>query len=192
LILVPNGITPEVRLVREFQLSELDPLQIVEAFDECMIATWGAAGKRAAPFRDDELVAQQWIDAGATLTKCIMIFTNQMEIMRQKKMRLPRAIKIFDSNIRDMIARDQGEEVDVWECEYSRWRSRCRGWVKNPALWRENHWGPPPFALGNRVPGAILREIDEDRKRDLGKERAESGLVASSARSRLGSVEAAP
>ena len=27
---------------------------------------------------------------------------------------------------RDAIARDEGEEVDMWDYEYSRWRWRCR------------------------------------------------------------------
>jgi hypothetical protein len=91
-----------------------------------------------------------------------------------------------------MIAREDGEEVDMWEAEYSRWRSRCRGWLKSPILWREAHWGPPPFTLGNRIPSIILLEIDEERKRNSGKEKAERGLSTSSACSSLGSVEAAP
>lgn len=146
-------------------LSDLDPLQIISAFDECMGATWGQAGKRSAPFRDDESTAQSWIDAGISLARCVMVFSTQMGMMRAKKLKMPRALKIFDSNIRDAIAHDQGDEVDVWECEYSRWRSRCQGWLKEPKFWRHEHWGPEPFETGNRVPHVILQEIDEERKR---------------------------
>lgn len=148
-------------------MNELNPFHIIEAFDECMLATWGNVGKRSAPFRDDEATAQEWINAGATLTRCIMIFTNQMEMMRHKKLRLPRALKIFDSNIRDALAKDAGEELDVWEAEYSRWRARCDGWKKNPTLWRQDFWGPEPFSNGCRVPQRILQEIDEGRIKNI-------------------------
>ena len=137
-----------------YSVSDLDPTQIIAAFDECMLAIWGTAGKRQAPFRDDEATAQSWIDLGVTLTRCVMVFTAQMERMRDRKANLPRAVKIFDSNIRAAIARDEGDDVDTWDCEYSRWRSRCRGWLKDPKLWQEitggqhRSWSAPAFLRG--------------------------------------------
>lgn len=161
-------------------MSELDPIEIIAAFDECMIATWGAAGKRSAPFRDDEAIAQSWIDAGATLTKCILVFAAQMEIMRSRRLRMPRAIKIFDANIKDAIAGDH-YGAERWECEYSRWRARCRAWLKNPSSWIENHWGPQPFTSGHRVPRVVLQKLDEEKRKFAGLKKAESGLTTSSA-----------
>lgn len=45
-------------------LSKLGPDQIIEGFDECMVSTWGWAGKREATFREEESYAQSWTDAG--------------------------------------------------------------------------------------------------------------------------------
>jgi hypothetical protein len=161
-------------------MSELEPIEIIAAFDECMISTWGTAGKRSSPFREDEATAQAWIEAGVTLTKCVIVFAAQMELMRSRRLRLPRALKIFDSNIMDAIAGDQ-YDLPPWECEYSRWRARCRAWLKNPSSWIENHWGPEPFTNGHRVPRVVLLELDEEKGRFAGLKKAERGLSTSSA-----------
>jgi hypothetical protein len=75
---------------------------------------------------------------------------------------LPASLKVFDENIETAIRKVQnGGHFDTWESEILRWRSRCKGWKRNPGLWNENAWGPPPSEAGCRAPMEVLKDWEK-------------------------------
>ena len=88
--------------------------------------------------------------AGADLVLCVMVFTQQMAWMHEKYLRsghlrdralIPHSLKVFDENIAAAIRLVKAGGVDDTEKAYSLWRSRVKGWQRNPRLWRTEFVG---------------------------------------------------
>src|SRR5690348_1460581 len=144
------------------------PLSIVQAFDQCLDYTFGRSLGRDNPHKSDISTAVRWIDEGADLVLCVMVFTQQMAWMHEKYLRsghlhdrsfIPHSLKVFDENIAAAIRVMKAGGTDESEIVYSQWRARVKGWKKNADLWRTEHWGPAPGSYGCRVPKSILAEF---------------------------------
>lgn len=142
---------------------------VIGAFDDCRELIFGIALGRDNPYREDKATAQKWIDGGLTFVVAVCVFFEQMSWMHEKFLRygqakersyLPASLKVFDENIEAAIRKQKGGgQTEFWETEISRWRSRCRGWKRNPQLWNSNQWGPAPFEAGSRIPKAVMEEL---------------------------------
>lgn len=150
---------------------ELKPEDIVKAFDECREYIFGYGLGRDNPHVSDNGTAERWVKEGLNLVVAVMVFYEQMNWMHEKFLRfgngkdrqyLPASLKVFDENIEAAIRRSKGGgQSEFWENGLSQWRSRCRGWLKDKSLWRENMWGAPPFENGTRVPKSVLDELKQ-------------------------------
>lgn len=150
---------------------ELKPDDLVKAFDECREYIFGYGLGRDNPNKDDKATATKWVEQGLSLVVAVMVFYEQMTWMHEKFLRfgngkdrqyLPASLKVFDENIEAAIRRAKnGGQTEFWEGEISKWRARCKGWLKDKALWRENMWGVEPFKEGNRIPRQVLDEIKQ-------------------------------
>jgi hypothetical protein len=169
-----------------------EPHEIVKAFDECLDLTFGRALGRDNPHKDDAATAQQWLNAGATIVICVMVFTREMAWMHEKYLRsgrlrdrqfIPHSLKIFEDNILSAIRTAKSGSVDVTDKVDSLWRSRIAGWCKNQDLWRHEMWGPAPNETGCRAPKSILIKMEKHSQKcqaltyGLG---ADSGIAARS------------
>lgn len=142
---------------------------IIKAFDECREYVFGYAWGRDNPHSSDKGTATEWLTKGLTFVVAVMVFYEQMNWMHEKFLRygnakersyLPASLKVFNDNIETAIRRSKdGGQVDQMDKVMSSWRSRCKAWFKNPALWRVEMWGPEPFKEGSRVPQLILNEF---------------------------------
>jgi hypothetical protein len=139
-----------------------DAAAIVKAFDQCLDYTYGRELGRDNPHKSDIETAQRWVAAGADLVLCVMVFTQQMAWMHEKYLRsghlrdralIPHSLKVFDENIAAAIRLVKAGGVDDTEKAYSLWRSRVKGWQRNPRLWRTESWGP---AYRDRLPSAQI------------------------------------
>lgn len=148
------------------------PQKIIEAFDECLTYIFGPSFARDNPHKSDMETAKRWAKDGLSVIVATMVFYDRMTYLHERFLRvqdkrdrslIPHSLKLFDENIEAALRRQKGETVDLWEAELSRWRARCKFWVKNHLSWRESMWGPAPFENGTRVPGAILREIEKHK-----------------------------
>jgi hypothetical protein len=141
------------------------PQFIVAAFDQCLDYAFGRSLGRDNPHASDISTAQRWIDEGADLVLCIMVFTQQMAWMHEKYLRsghlrdrsfIPHSLKVFDENIAAAVRVIKAGGVDETEAVYSQWCARVHGWKRNPKTWRTEHWGPAPGEAGCRVPASLL------------------------------------
>lgn len=144
----------------------VSPAQIIQAFDACLDYVYGSRYGRDNPHKSDAETAQHWIDDGLTVPVAYFVFHRQMSIMHEKWLRddlrdrshIPHSLKLFDENIEAGIRRANGDEVTPWDMEESKWRSRIKGWKRNPDFWNVDMWGPRPNQLGCRAPCALLKE----------------------------------
>ncbi|MDE2099114.1 MAG: hypothetical protein KGL39_17805, partial [Patescibacteria group bacterium] len=93
----------------------------------------------------------------------------QMNWMHEKFLRygngkdrkyFPGTLKLFNENIESAMRKyKNGGQFDEAERSDSRWRARCKAWMKNPNLWQENQWGSAPNTLTTRVPKTIIKEL---------------------------------
>ena len=142
------------------------PQDIIEAFDAYLDYTYGRRYGRDNPHKTDAETAQRWLDAGLTVPVACFVFHRQMSIMHEKWLRydlrdrahIPHSLKVSDENIEAGIRRAQGEEVTTWDMEESKWRSRVKGWRRNPAFWNAEIWGPHPDQPGCRAPRSLLKD----------------------------------
>lgn len=153
----------------------MKPEDYIAAFDEVREHIFGFGLGRDNPHKTDMATAQLWINDGVSLTLATLVFTEQMNWMHEKFVRygngkdrsyLPAALKVFDENIETALNKQKnGGHFDNFETEILRWRSRCKSWQKNPNSWIENSWGPKPNEAGNRVPGEVLKWLNEEHMR---------------------------
>lgn len=145
------------------------PEDVISAFDEVREFIFGHSLGRDNPHASDMATAKRWIGEGLTFVTAVIVFFEQMSWMHEKFLRfggskdrsyLPASLKVFDENIDNAIRRSKsGGQSEFWENEISRWRSRCKTWLKKPHLWNTDQWGPHPFESGCRVPKEILEHI---------------------------------
>jgi hypothetical protein len=91
-----------------------------------------------------------------------------MNLMHEKWLRddlrdrshIPHSLKQFNENIEAGIRRHQQGEETFWEMADSQWRSRVKGWSKNPQLWNADMWGPSPGDPACRAPRSIMAEVN--------------------------------
>lgn len=147
-----------------------DADQIIKAFDQCLDYTFGRSLGRDNPHKSDAETAEHWISEGADLVLCVMVFTRQMGWMHEKYLRsghlrdramIPHSLKVFHDNVLAAVRLAKSGGVDEAERVYSLWRSRVKGWQKNPALWRIEQWGPTPIERGCRVPKSVMAELSQ-------------------------------
>ena len=109
-----------------------EPHEIVKAFDECLDLTFGRAFGRDNP-QDDAATAQRWLDAGATIVQCVMVFTREMAWMHEKYLRsghlrdrqfIPHSLKVFEDNIQSAVRMAKAGGVDEVDKVDSLWRPR--------------------------------------------------------------------
>lgn len=146
-------------------MTDVQPAQIIEAFDRCLVFFFGSRYAREAPFKEDVATAQKWIDAGCDVIIATIIFAGRMEYMHERHLRVefqndranvPHALKIFDDNIFNALRREGvGGVIDAWEAAESQWRARMAGWKKKK-VWLREMWGPAPGENGCRVPKRFL------------------------------------
>jgi len=147
------------------------PDDIIRAFDDCLDYIFGRALGRDNPHATDAATARKWLADGLTLVIAVIVFHEQMNWMHEKFLRfgnakdrsyLPSALKVFNDNIETAIRRHQnGGQLDEWDRRDSQWRARVKGWARNPRLWRQDMWGPPPGQPGCRLPRSVLVELKE-------------------------------
>lgn len=147
----------------------MKPDDVIKAFDDIREYVFGYSFGRDNPHSSDKQTAQEWIEDGLNINIAAAVFYEQMSWMHEKFLRyggakersyLPSSLKVFNDNIEVAIRRSTGKgQIDEWEKEISKWRSRCKGWITNKNLWRIEMWGPEPFEIGTRVPKEILKEL---------------------------------
>jgi hypothetical protein len=172
----PSSLQSQINWLRSFVFFSrtgglVRPEDIVSAFDECRDYVFGRSLGRDNPHASDLVTAKRWVSEGLTLTIAVIVFHEQMSWMHEKFLRfgdgkdrryLPTSLKVFNENIETAIRRMQnGGHFDTWESEILKWRSRCKGWKKDPNLWRAESWGPPPFHDGCMVPREVLKELKQ-------------------------------
>jgi hypothetical protein len=147
-----------------------EPHEIVKAFDGCLDITFGRPLGRDNPHKDDAATAQRWLDTGATIVICVMVFTREMAWMHEKYLRsghlrdrqfIPHTLKVFEDNILSAIRTAKSGSVDETDKVDSLWRSRIASWRKKPHHWRREMWGPEPCQPGCRAPKSILDEFEK-------------------------------
>jgi hypothetical protein len=139
---------------------------MIEAFDACLDYVYGRRYGRDNPHKSDAETAERWINAGLTVPVACFVFFRQMNVMHEKWLRddlrershFPHSLKLFDENMEAAIRRAHGDEVTTWDMEESKWRSRLKGWKRNPTFWNVENWGPRPDQPGCRAPRSLLAE----------------------------------
>lgn len=128
--------------------------QIITAFDDVVAFLWGR--RREYVNRHDEKYAQEWLERGATLTLCTIVFTRQLEKIFIDEKDMPTSIGYVGDDVLAAIDKMNGKVVDEWERRVSRWRLRVRGF-KEKGLWYDA-WGdkPPHNPL---IPDDVLKEF---------------------------------
>lgn len=126
---------------------------IIEAFDTCVSFYWGK--KRERVNRHDAKHAKEWLQRGVTLTLCIIVFTRQLEKMFNDEKEPPTSIGYIGDDVFAAIDRSNGNYLDDWEKDISKWRARVRLFKENGG-WCE-WWGekPPKNPL---IPKKVLIE----------------------------------
>jgi hypothetical protein len=147
----------------------MTPDELIKTFDDCLEYVYGRRMGRDNPYKDDMKTAQGWIDDGLPLFLAAIVFYEQMSRLHERFLRnnqdrqyVPHSLKVFDDNIRTANHRQaRGGNYDTWENEELRWRSRVKGWMKQPNLWQADHWGPTPGQSGCRMPRAVMKEMED-------------------------------
>jgi hypothetical protein len=144
------------------------PQDLIDVFDRILIYVYGLRFSRDNPHKSDSATAQLWTSLGCDIVIASIVLFDRMNAMHERHLRIvdkedrsniPGTMKVFTENIEAALRRQSGEEVDSADKAYSQWRSRVKGWKSNVDLWRLEHWGPPPFADGCRVPKSVLAEF---------------------------------
>ena len=130
-------------------------VDIIQTYDRIIVELWGDALGRLFPHVKDKMVADRWLAAGATLPMCERVFRETLEKRHARKLSIPFSLSYFENMIRDAITTNAEAVPD--DPETARWKARVQGWAKNPALWRDEMWGPHPGKAGCRVPRHIAR-----------------------------------
>lgn len=145
------------------------PEDFVRAFDEVLIYVFGQSYGRENPHKMDMRTAQKWIDEGLNLTCAVLMLHDQMVGMHERHLHdlsddqknrdnVPACLHLFNEHVEIVIRRFDRGEMSVWEGEESRWRSRIKGFKKNPKLWNEDMWGAPPTEKNCRAPKKLIVE----------------------------------
>ena len=156
-------------------MTNLTPDDVIKAFDETLDFVFGRSRGRDYPAREDVKFAQEWIDAGLTLTVAYCVFYHRMNIMHEYWLKqidhrdnknIPATLKFFDENIQAGIARQKagGEPIAVWEQSESQWRARIKGFYSQ-GLWLHDMWGPSPKNPDCRAPSRLLVELEPKVKK---------------------------
>jgi hypothetical protein len=141
------------------------PERIIAAFDDVLDYVYGHQWGRDNPHASDFATATRWCDLGLTASIACCVFYRQMSLMHERWLRdeiknrsnIPHSLKVFNDEIEAAIHRVKHGELSTWELSDSLWLARLRGWKKNPDLWPDNMWGPPPGHPQCRAPKRLMQ-----------------------------------
>lgn len=144
---------------------------LIEAFDEAVVATWGEQARRTKPHATDGKTAREWAAAGLSKALAAKVFREHCGKMRELgTARPPWSLKCFADDVRVALAAasvsapaeaGEGRENDV----RATWRARLVGYAKG--LHWSTSWGEKPGERGCDAPADLVAEIIGDARQGV-------------------------
>lgn len=146
----------------------IEPDDIITAFDEILDYTFGRSRGRDYPAKEDKKYAKEWLEDGLTMPIACCVFHQKMSQMHDLWMRdhdhtnnknIPATLKFFDEFIRSALSRVRagGDPIATWEQSESQWRARLIGFYSKN-FWNVDMWGAIPGEDGCRCPPRLIAE----------------------------------